>query len=101
MTRPHLSAERNGEHEAPPRAHDPRSLSPEEIQRELAQLLATGYLRLLAEASQREKGRASQQRSGAPGGQECALERHQNDLELPTRSSPARTHRREPPAGRS
>jgi hypothetical protein len=49
-----------------------RHLSPEETQRELARILATGYLRLCAEANQGAKGRASQQRSCAPEGQECA-----------------------------
>jgi hypothetical protein len=53
-------------------AADRRNPSPEEIQRELAQILARGYVRLCAEASQGAKSRASQQPSGTPGGQECA-----------------------------
>jgi len=53
-------------------AADRRNPSPEEIQRELAQILARGYLRLCADASQGAKSAASQQRSGASVGQECA-----------------------------
>ena len=34
---------------------DRHTLSPEEIQRELAQLLATGYLRLLADATRPDR----------------------------------------------
>ncbi|MGE0229724.1 MAG: hypothetical protein AB7U23_14565 [Dehalococcoidia bacterium] len=53
-------------------AADRRNPSPEEIQRELAQILARGYVRLCAEASQCAQSRASQQRSGAPERQEWA-----------------------------
>lgn len=54
---------------------DPRKLTPEEIQRELAQILARGYRRLCEDASPAAQSQASQQRSGAPGGQECSSRR--------------------------
>jgi hypothetical protein len=53
-------------------AADRRNPTPEEIQRELARILAAGYLRLCEDATQGAKNEGSQQRSGAPGGQECA-----------------------------
>ena len=56
-------------------ASDPRHLTAEEIQRELAQILATGYLRLCEEARQGAESAPSQQRSGAPEGQESASAR--------------------------
>jgi len=51
---------------------DRRSPSPEETLRELAQILAAGYRRLCEDASRGAESQASQQRSGAPGGQGCA-----------------------------
>lgn len=53
-------------------ATDPRKLSPEGIQRELAQILAAGYRRLCEDANPGAQSQASQQRSGARRGQECA-----------------------------
>lgn len=51
---------------------EPSQMSPEKIQRELAQILATGYLRLCAEAAQASESAASQQRSGASEGQDAS-----------------------------
>jgi hypothetical protein len=53
-------------------ASDPRHLTVEEVQCEVAQILATGYLRLCEEARQDEERAPSQHRSGAPEGQESA-----------------------------
>ena len=53
-------------------ASDPRHLTVEEIQCEVAQILATGYLRLCEEARQGADIAPSQQRSGGPDGQESA-----------------------------
>ncbi len=54
---------------------DPRHLTPEEIQREVAQILAAGYLRLCEDAQQGEESAPSQQPSGAREGQESASSR--------------------------
>jgi len=51
---------------------DPRNLTVEEIQCEVAQILATGYLRLCEEARQDEERAPSQPPSGAPEGEEAA-----------------------------
>lgn len=53
-------------------ASDPRHLTVEEVQCEVAQILATGYLRLCEEARQGEERAPSQQRSSTPEGQESA-----------------------------
>lgn len=47
-------------------------LTPDAILAELAQILAAGYVRLCADAARGAQSAASQQRSGAPEGQECA-----------------------------
>ena len=51
---------------------DPRQLTVEEIQHELAQILATGYLRLCDEVREGGESTPSQQRSGALDGQDSA-----------------------------
>ena len=53
-------------------ASDPRHLTADDIQHELAQILATGYLRLCEEARQDEERAPSQPPRGAPEGQESA-----------------------------
>ena len=55
-----------------PRRAREGSLTQAQILAELAQILATGYLRLCADADRGAQGGAAQRRSGAPGGQECA-----------------------------
>ena len=53
-------------------AEDPRRLTAKQIQHEVAQILATGFLRLCEEARQGEESAPSELRSSAPEGQECA-----------------------------
>ena len=57
------------------KSSDPRRLTAKQIQHEVAQILATGYLRLCEEARQGEESAPSQQRSRAHEGQECASPR--------------------------
>lgn len=56
-----------------PRRAREATLTPAEILAELAQILATGYLRLCADAARgAAQSGARQQRSGATEGQNCA-----------------------------
>lgn len=55
-----------------PRRAREASLTQAQILAELAQVLATGYLRLCADAARGAQSGARQQRSGASEGQNCA-----------------------------
>ncbi len=55
-----------------PRRGREGTLTQAEILAELAQILATGYLRLCADAARGAQSGARQQRSGATEGQNCA-----------------------------
>ena len=72
-------------------ASDPRHLTAEEIQREVAQILAAGYLRLCEEARQGDGERpltTAKRRPRGPGMR--ALRARENDLEVSPHASPDR-----------